>query len=468
MKVLLVDPPCQRFMNFYRYYFPLGLTYLAAVLESDSNEVLVYDADHETKAKSPSFLEATESHQNYLKALQDENHPIWKEFVEVLKNFRPQLVGFSVLSVKVIAALKMASLTKHINKEITVIAGGDHLTARPQDLLRSKDVDFVVRGEGEETILALVRAIEQGGAIKDIKGLSYREDGKMKHNSSRKLIEDLDSIPFPALHCLSDLKTYRPIDLGLVVSSRGCPYGCTFCGLPVTWGPRARFRSVKNVIQEVRVVHEKYGTNYFSFRDGTFSLNRERSLEFCKELWAANIPIKWECLTKPICLDEELLEWMVRTGCDTVRIGVESGSGRILRYMKKGVSLTDVRKAVKLLKRHEFFWSTYFMLGVPIETEETIKETLAFMKEIDPPFITLSKFTPIPGTPMYNEVIKLGLLNEEKTDWSWAVNQSLDTSFVSNMNPKRFKELMKEVAAFVRENNERHAKLRTDHRLIDN
>jgi radical SAM superfamily enzyme YgiQ (UPF0313 family) len=148
---------------------------------------------------------------------------------------------------------------------------------------------------------------------------------------------------------------------------------------------------------------------------------------------------------------------MKEAGCDRIRIGIESGSERILKHMNKGITLAQIRKSVEVLHRSGIPWSAYFMLGVPAETEESIQETLALIREIDPPFVTLARFTPLPGTPMYQEVVDAGLLNENDTDWTWAANQSLDRAFVRDMPEQRFLELMHEAAQFVETHNERHS-----------
>jgi radical SAM superfamily enzyme YgiQ (UPF0313 family) len=211
------------------------------------------------------------------------------------------------------------------------------------------------------------------------------------------------------------------------------------------------------VIQEIIHRKERYGTDYFSFRNGTFTDNRQRVVRLCQAFLERQLGIGWECLTRVAQFDEPLLAHMKEAGCDRIRIGIESGSERILKHMNKGITLAQIRKSVEVLHRSGIPWSAYFMLGVPAETEESIQETLALIREIDPPFVTLARFTPLPGTPMYQEVVDAGLLNENDTDWTWAANQSLDRAFVRDMPEQRFLELMHEAAQFVETHNERHS-----------
>ena len=195
----------------------------------------------------------------------------------------------------------------------------------------------------------------------------------------------------------------------------------------------------------------------FSFRNGTFTVNRNWVIDFCNELIANSINIQWECLTRVNVIDEELIEKMIKAGCVTIRIGVESGSPKILEYMGKDITLDQVRKAARILNNSGIFWSAYFMLGVPQETLDTMDETFRFMKEINPPFVTLSKFTPLPGTEMYDDVVRLGLLNPDTTDWLWGANQSIDeVSFVKYMSQDEFSDKMYEIAQYIQKYNKAH------------
>lgn len=233
MKILLIDPPFQRFMGYYRFYFPLGLTYLAAVLKQAGHEVLIYDADHDPKGYSLSMKATALCHRHYLEALQNNAHYIWQEYLNILEKFMPDVVGISFLTPKVASALKIARLTKQHHNNIIVVAGGEHVTARPQDAL-AKNVDYVVCGEGEQSISTLIQQISEGKPSPAV--------------IKSQLIEVLDTIPLPALDCLH-AGSYRPADMGLLVSARGCPFSCGFCGVSVTWGHKVRYFSIARVIR---------------------------------------------------------------------------------------------------------------------------------------------------------------------------------------------------------------------------
>ncbi len=449
MKILLIDPPFQRFMGYYRFYFPLGLTYLAAVLKQAGHEVLIYDADHDPKGYSLSMKATALSHCHYLEALQNNTHYIWQEYLNILEKFMPDIVGISFLTPKVGSALKIARLTKQHRSDIIVVAGGEHVTARPQDAL-GKNIDYVVCDEGEQSISILIQQISEGRQAPAV--------------IKSQLIEALDTIPLPALDCLHT-ESYRPTDMGLLISARGCPFHCGFCALSVVWGNKVRYHSVDRVIKEIVLRKERYGTEYFSFRNGTFTLNQRWVTDICQLLIKRQLRVKWECLTRVGHFDDALLELMKAAGCNRIRIGIESGSPRILHYMNKNITLAQIRESAEILHRNGIAWSAYFMLGVPVETEESIQETLALIREIQPPFVTLARFSPLPGTPMYKEVVEYGLLDENTTDWSWAANQSMDRAFVKDMDQTRFLSLMHEVSQFVEEHNKKHEADHIDIRL---
>ncbi|MBP6866667.1 B12-binding domain-containing radical SAM protein [Candidatus Shapirobacteria bacterium] len=442
MRILLVDPPFQRFVGFYRFYFPLGLTYLAAVLQNEGHEVLIYDAEHDSKCISLSTKDLSLQHNLYKNALEDDSNSIWLEYKNILKQFDPDIVGISVLSVKLKSAIKIAQITKSYKDSIYIVAGGEHVTARPNDVL-DNFFDFVVCGEGESGILDVVEQVKNKKIVERV--------------LKPVLIQDLDMIPMPLIDSLLDVKSYRPIDLGLMMTARGCPYNCTFCGLSPIWGHRVRSHSLKRIISEIKLRILNYNVDYFSFRNGTFTVNRNWVIDFCNELIANSINIQWECLTRVNVIDEELIEKMIKAGCVTIRIGVESGSPKILEYMGKDITLDQVRKAARILNNSGIFWSAYFMLGVPQETLDTMDETFRFMKEINPPFVTLSKFTPLPGTEMYDDVVRLGLLNPDTTDWLWGANQSIDeVSFVKYMSQDEFSDKMYEIAQYIQKYNKAH------------
>jgi radical SAM superfamily enzyme YgiQ (UPF0313 family) len=455
MKILFIDPPFHRFMDFYRFYYPLGLAYMAAVLKKEGHEVLIYDAEHSPDSKSHTWKETLSSYDDYTRALDNEHHPVWQELKDILAEFNPDVAGISMLSVKVPSSLKVAAICKQFNEKITVIVGADHPTVFPDHTLRDPNIDVVVRGEGEATISELVYAIEHQTSLNQVKGICFKDQGVVVHTPPRELIADLDSLPFPDISALMHSETYRPLDFGAIMGSRGCPYACTFCGVYTIWSRKVRFRSVANVMSVIRWLHKQYGTNFFSFRDASFTIDRQRIIELCNCLIKEDLNLKWECTTRPDLLDEELLMLLLQSGCTNIRLGVESGSEKMLKAMKKNIDLNDVRKAAKLLNRHHVYWSAYFLFGTPRETKETIRETVDFINEIDPSFVTLSRFTPIPGTELYLELEHAGLINPG-INWGLEGNQRFSTNYIYNITNDEFETIMKDIADIIDKRN--HAK----------
>lgn len=455
MKILFIDPPFQRFMGFYRFYYPLGLATMSSVLHQKGHIAKIFDAEHSPDTDTLSWGRASALCDAYNDALDNDSHPVWFEILNYVKQFRPRLIGLSILSVKVDSALKIARICKEIDSDVIVIAGADHPTVFPSVILKNHNIDIVVRGEGESTIIDLVQALEKDQtkkSLQHIKGISYKHNGQIIHNPDRPLISDLDSIPCPRLDSLVQVRTYRPVDFGAVMASRGCPYHCTFCGVHNIWSRKVRYRSIQNVIDEISLLKEKYEVKYFSFRDASFTLNMDRSILFCNELIRRELNIKWECLTRIDLLEGNLLEKMKKAGCVTIRVGIESGDETILRSIRKPVDLEKTKEMAKLLNRMGFYWSAYFMFGTPLETHGSIQRTLNFIKAIDPPFITLARFAPIPGSEIYHDLEKKGLVSPY-IDWSLENNQRIESHYLLNMESTEFECEMEDVIGFVEEHN---------------
>ncbi len=259
MKILLIDPPFYRFIDYYNRFFPLGLSYLAAVLQREEYEVMIYDADCNINPSKMDFTRLEDNYPIYLKLLQDNDHLIWKELRRIISSFTPDIVGITVWTTFAASAFKIASIIKEMNKDMPVIMGGPHVSIKYDEVLKiCPDVDILVRGEGEETFLELVRTMEgkvdvkfEVKELKDICGISYRKNGEIFHNPPRNFIKDLDTIPFPARDLLLNKASYNSEDMGLLMTSRGCPYNCTYCATSI-WERKTRYRSPDNVIEEIK------------------------------------------------------------------------------------------------------------------------------------------------------------------------------------------------------------------------
>jgi radical SAM superfamily enzyme YgiQ (UPF0313 family) len=408
MRILLIDPPFYRFIGYYNRYFPLGLAYLAAVLRKERHEVIIYDADFTKEAVEMEFSFLEEKYPEYVAALNNLEHPIWQEAKEVISQFKPDLVCITAMTTKMGSAFRLAEISKEYNPNLLVVMGGPHPTLKPEEVLKNSEaVDLVVRGEGEKIISEIAKP---KASFKNIKGISYRNKNKIIHNPPQEPIRELDSIPFPARDLLMSEKFYNPEDMGLLMASRGCPFQCTFCSSKGIWGRGTRFRSVDNIINEIEEVIRAYGTKQFSFKDDIFTLSRERIIEFCQKLKQRNININWDCNIRVGLIDKDLLYIMRKAGCNGVKIGIESGNQRILNLMKKGITIEQIEKTAKILNKAGIHWTGYFMMGLPTETKEEIKETLYLMKKIKPDYASLSVYEIFPGTELFTMGIEKGLV----------------------------------------------------------
>jgi len=383
MKILLIEPPFQKFMDFKKYYIPLGLLYLAGELRKRGHDVSVYDADYHPKGKSFEFLEKMKHYPLYIEGLTNCKHKIWQEAQEVFEDVKPDVVGISLISTKFMSGMKIADLYKKMGAK-RIICGGVHVSLHPDEVLGNKDVDSVVVGEGEY-------AFEN--AFTEKKVIANR-------------IAELDDIAFPDRDSLYNLTDYSPSDLGMVISSRGCPFNCSFCCSEKLWGREVRFRSVDNIIEEITSIKNKYGTNDFYLVDDSFTFDKNRTFEFCDKVKELNIT--WSCLTRADLISEKLVSEMKDSGCRMVKIGLESGSTKVLKIMNKRINKQNIIKASDILRRNKLHWTAYFMVGIPGETEKDVDETLNFIGEVKPDFISFAVFTPYPGTLLYDN---LGLTN---------------------------------------------------------
>lgn len=442
MRILLISPPFYRILGFYNRYYPLGITIIGTVLKQAGHEVKVYDADCYVNPRSLDYSQLPSKYPLYLKSFKDKDHVVWNELRQVVKEFKPDLVGLSAFTTFATSAFFVAKEVKKMFPRTKVVMGGPHATVKSDEILKiCPEIDYVVSGEGEEAIKELVEYLEKKRIpIESILGLSYREGKKIRHNSWRPLTKDIDKFPIPDRSILVNEKKYSSEDMGLIMTSRGCPYNCTYCAS--TKG--LSYRSVDSVIKEILLVKKKYGTTQFTFKDDSFTVDKSRVKDLCRKIRKMKLSIKWECNTRVNLIDKELLVTMKRAGCNFIKVGIESGSERVLKTMNKGITLDQGRKAAKLLRESGIHWTGYFMMGVISETEDDIYQTLKFMEELKPNLALIGVYEPFPGTVMFKEGIKKGLVKENmslKDFYTVLPNNyyKMDPKIQSDViNPQRF------------------------------
>lgn len=419
MRILLIDPPFYRFIGFYNRYFPLGLAYLASALKDHGHEVLIYDSDANINPDKMNFAALEQSYPKYLQAVADDSHPVFEGIKRTLKEFKPEFIGISAWTTYVASSIKTAEICKKWDASAPVVMGGPHVSIKHDELLGiCGAVDVLVRGEGEETLPALAGLLQAKkfipGELAKIKGIAFRTPEGITTTPAREFTQDLDAIPFPARDLLVHKDAYDSEDMGLLMTTRGCPFACTYCATNI-WGRKVRSRSIANVVEEVKSVVARYGTKQFAFKDDSFTINRARTLAFCEALINERLNINWECNARVDSLDPELLAKMRKAGCNSIKVGIETGSERILKLISKNITLGQCRQAAKALKNSGIHWTAYFMIGLPTETKDDMYETMGFMKELRPDFASLSVYEPFPGTKLYDIGVEKGLVSPERT-----------------------------------------------------
>lgn len=431
MNVLLINPP---FFSLLGYppisdYPPTGLCYLAAVLEMNDVKVSVLNAETMEFQKTNwlqrlSFLNLHKLRVGkdidlvYKEITKSSEHEVWKKMCHEIKRHNPDLIGITTLTSTFRSALSISKIVKEWDQDLPIVFGGPHSTVLPEKSLQNSSLDFVIKGEGEITLLELIHALEGKMRFDQVRGLSFRRNNEIQHNPDRPWIDNLDEIPFPAKHLVIDKEKLLPIHFGRLFTSRGCPYNCIFCNSRSLWGRKIRYRSPENVLEEIIFTIQQYGTRYFYFDDDTFTINKKRTLNLCDLIIENQLDIKWWCETRVNVMDNALLKKMKKAGCDRISIGVESGDPKILEKIKKGITIEQVKAASKLLHKNGLKFHAFFMTGFPWETEKEIKNTVSLMKEIDPDYAYLSVATPYPGTELRNILLREGFdMSEEWEDY---------------------------------------------------
>jgi len=347
---------------------PLGLLYIGTALEKRGHKVKLINAEIENLSLD--------------------------KLTKLTKDYEPQAIGISTTTPIFKKARETARYLKKNFPNTPIIFGGSHLASFPKISLEFKEIDYGIVGEGEITICELIEALEQKKNLETIKGMVFKKNNKIIQTSSRKLIPDLDKLPIPAWH-LIQLEKYRDImsrkkHFATMMSSRGCPYNCLWCDPEGRFGKKFRGRSPDHIFKEIELLYKKYNIKEILFYDDTFTIDRQRIIDLSKKLIEKKLDLIWECRTRVNLVDKELIKLMARAGCYRIRFGIESGNEKVLKFVRKGITKDQAKKAINWCKQYKIETFTYFMLGLPTETEETMKETINFALELNPDYTTFS------------------------------------------------------------------------------
>lgn len=364
---------------------PLGLCYVAAAVRASGYRVSIVD--------------------NYLDELSN------RRVAERIAAMSPRAVGFSVTVVNKSNSFEIARLVKRADPRVRTVFGGPHATILPLDLIPDPAVDYVVEGEGEETMPRLLGAIRRGESVDAIPGVYFKgPDGVPRSTGPCVWLSDLDRLPLPA----RDLVDFNRYHLGgettgarraaTISSSRGCPYRCAFCASEFYFSKKYRARSAESVLGEIERLVSEYRIDGFYFREDCFTVDRARVVEICEGLLRRKISLVWECEARADTIDPDLLRMMREAGCRGMWCGIESGSPRILEYLGKGVTLGQVRDAYRWAHEADISIGAGFMVGLPGETMDDAFKSLALAKELGPCWAYFQSYVGYPRSRIYDEV----------------------------------------------------------------
>ncbi|MFC2166216.1 B12-binding domain-containing radical SAM protein [Acidobacteriota bacterium] len=338
----------------------------------------------------------------------------WGTFESMLKKKAPKYVVIEIISSTLTNDVHTATLAKALG--CITIGVGPHVTDKPEETLESfSDLDYLIRGEAEITVLELIEALEKKEDISGIKGIALRHDHGVRVNEERPFIENLDELPFP-LHNLLPLDKYHRPFFGrytFVVVSRGCPYKCIFCRQIVMWKGKYRQRSADCVLDEIKQLKE-LGVQTILLHADTFTVKRDWVIDLCKKIVDADIKIRWACNTHAARIDREMVRWMKKAGCFMIAPGIETGSQEILDNIKKELTIEQIRSAVNIIHEEGIEVWGYFVFGLPGETRETIQETIKLSLELPLDLANFAIAAPYPGTEFLKMAEEKGWLVSTK------------------------------------------------------
>lgn len=406
MKVLLIHPESVEDDSYKSYAPPLGLLYVAAVLLENNHEVEFIECEHEDDSL--------------------------KSVKHLINSFSPDFIGISAMTFTIKQSIEMASFIKSIDSSVKVVLGGVHGTYFPQRILQEfQAIDCVVIGEGEYSFLEIV---ESEMPNEEIRGIAFRSSGNIVVNEDREPIADLDKIPFPARY-LSDKYTYvyrsgymefshlekESNKICTIITSRGCPCKCKYCASSSFFCKSLRYRSAKNVLDEISHLLEN-GYRRFLITDDHFTSNLPRLREICIGLieLKKTYSIQWGCMGRMGSDMGDAFELMAKAGCAHMLIGIESGSKKVLDYYNKKLNITKIHENLKKAKKNNLDIVATLIVGAPIETFDDIKQTSKLVNSLDVDVINISRLAVFPGTLLWQELVGNECINEE-SDWNESI-----------------------------------------------
>ena len=463
-KVLLVNPPFYRLLQSHYNANSLGIAYVASYLNSKGHDAWLYNADFLNTKVFLNQKNLFKRFDDYKTFFKDENHKIWNEVIDKIIAFEPEWIGYTSYTANITAIEIISRKLKSLRPAIKQVIGGVHATLDPEILNKVPSLDYSIQREGEHAMFDLL----DGKDPKNISGVVSRGPSGLINNWDADVIPDIDKLPFPERDKFWGLTEEEKlmVDVSYICSIRGCPYRCNYCASPEHWKRnKTQYRSPKSLVNEMRYLKENYwnrkkefdysasantkskneliieDNSSVYFVDDIFTVHKERIKEILQRIIDENFGMKWKCEARTDHLDEEICQLMAKAGCIRVKIGFESGSDRILKMIQKDETTEDMRKGAKLLKDAGVPFTGYFMIGFPEETDDDVRQTIKFAKEIDADYYSLSVLAPYFGTKVYYDMIDAGF-ELDKKPWEYFFHQTGDLMVNQQISPQVLKEYL--------------------------
>jgi radical SAM superfamily enzyme YgiQ (UPF0313 family) len=410
MRILLVSPPYAALRGLVPIPAThLGLLYLSSSLNENGFETQVLVGDTMADVTPTFFVSMksyTEKWDDYRKNIEDDcDNVVWSRIEKTVREFNPSIVGITATTPIVHSAAKVASIVRRVNPEISIVMGGAHATLCTDAALDDKNIDFVIRGEGEKAMTALATELSKDSPGLDrVSGLSYRSStGQLTHNPAVKNVADLDELPLPARETVLGLKENNPIEHSMI-ASRGCSYRCAFCADRRLWG-KVRFRSASCVVDELEKLVEDFPTaREVYFNDGTMTAKKKFFYDLCEGIVERGIGLDLFCTARFDNLNQEMADQMMRTGFKGLYLGAESGDSDILKRMRKNTNAAEIEEKTHMLRQTGIQSMVSILVGVPGESAKSLNSTMSLMKRIEADMFDVNCFVPLPGSDWYEEM----------------------------------------------------------------
>lgn len=431
MKILLINP--QKLIE-----PPIGFLSVAAVLERDAHDVSLVEIPVIGDGEDRAFR-------------------LEERINGAMSNKMFDAVGITCTSPDSKIVKNLCSILKRRYPDTKIVLGGIHPTVMTEESL-SWGADFVVRGEGEETARELFRAIRDSLDPRAVPGIAFIKDGRAVFTVDRDVVKGLDSLPLPAYHLLDETRFLKRsysirgkwLKCAAIVTSRGCVGRCTFCASNMMHKRSVRWFGIDRIMEEVELFVRRYGMEGLYISDDSFTLNKDRVFDFCAELKRRNIRISWACQSRVRGLTDDMLKVMKESGLVQIEFGVESGSQRVLDMIGKDIRVEDTVKAFELCREHGLRTLANIIIGIPGETMDDISKTTELVKKIKPNFTAAFFCTPFPGTVMYDDAVRNGLIGKGRDiDWQMITEPFFSTEIPTDRLMSAYDALQKENPGFL-------------------